>query len=144
GGGGSQFAGGIGQGMGGGGMGGGGMGGGGMGGMGGGGGMFNVAPEKVGQLNFVGVCLEHGKPEPRAAMKYVIRPLDTLTTKPQVREMLRILGRAECSQRVAQVLAWHVNNEMSWEELAAKQIEHLDGTSEPYFTGEEIEAAMRL
>ena len=35
--------------------------GGGMGGMGGGSGMFNVAPEKVGQLKVTTICLEHGK-----------------------------------------------------------------------------------
>jgi hypothetical protein len=136
------IGGGMGQ-MSGGGMGGGGMGGGGMGGMGGGGGgMFNVAPEKVGEVPFTSVCLEHGKPEPRASMTYQIRAIDSVTKNKDLVEVLRLLNRGTMSQRVAQVLAWHLNNEMSFEELAAKRIEHLDGSSEPYFQLEEIRAAM--
>ena len=64
------------QGMGGGmgGMGGGGMMGGmGGGGMGMGGGMFNVAPEKVGKFKVPTVCLEHGKHDPTPRVTYEIR-----------------------------------------------------------------------
>lgn len=141
------------MGMGGGGMGGGGMaqstgggmGGGGMGGGmgGGGGGMFNVAPEKVGEIRFTSVCLEHGKPEPRSSMHYELRPIENVASKPEVIETLKLLNRGQMSQRVAQVLAWHLNNEMSFEELAAKQIKHLGGESEPYFTIAEIQAAVQ-
>jgi hypothetical protein len=62
-----------------------GMGGGGgmgMGGMGGGMGMMNVPPEKVGQMDFVAVCLEHGKHEPRPNIPYEIKPLESFTTTP--------------------------------------------------------------
>lgn len=123
---------------------GGGGGGGGMGGgAGGGGGMFNVAPERVGEFPFTSVCLEHGKPEPRSSMPYEIRPIETVTSKPEVIEALKLLNRGQMSQRVAQVLAWHLNNEMSFEELAAKQVKRLGGESEPYFTLAEIQAAMQ-
>jgi hypothetical protein len=139
---------GIGQGAGGafGGGGGGGMGGGGggAGGLGGGGGMFNIAPEKVAYLPYVGVCLEHGKPDPRPAMKYDLRPFEAVSSHPEVREVLVMLGRGKTSQRVAQIVTWRINSEMSWEELAAKAIKRLDGSSEPYFTAEEIAAARRL
>ena len=141
-------AGGIGQGAGGafgggGGMGGGGGGGGGLGG-GGGGGMFNVAPEKVAYLPYVGICLEHGKPDPRPAMKYELRPVEAVSSHPAVREVLVMLGQNRCARRVAQVVAWHVNSEMSWEELANKHIKRLDGSTQPYFTAEELAAARRL
>jgi hypothetical protein len=148
GGGGAGSAGGIGQGaggaFGGGGGGGGGMGGGGggAGGAGGGGNFFNVAPEKIGKVPYTSVCLEHGKPDPKSTMKYEVRPLDSFTTNPKVRETLALLGRGAISQRVAQVVAWHANNEMSWETLAAKHIERLGGGSYPYFSAEEIRAAM--
>jgi hypothetical protein len=37
-----------------------------------------------------------------------------------------------------------LNNGMSWEKLAAKRIEHADGSTEPYFTDEELRAGMAL
>jgi hypothetical protein len=146
GGGGGGFAGGIGQGAGGAfGGGGGGMGGGGGGGgLGGGGGMFNIAPEKVAHVPYVGICLEHGKPDPRPVMKYELRPVEAVSSHPEVREALVMLGQGRCSRRVAQIVAWHVNCEMSWEDLAAKHIKRLDGTTEPYFTSEEIAAARQM
>jgi hypothetical protein len=55
-----------------------------------------------------------------------------------------MLGRGEVSQRVAQILAWHSQNEMTWEELASKQIERLGGGSYPYFSADEMRAAMAL
>jgi len=134
------------QGMGGGmgGMGGGGMGGMGMGGMGGGMGMMCVPPEKVGQLKVTTVCLDHGKTEPRPNMQYEIRPIDQYTDRPAVHELVRLLGEGRINQRAAQAAAWHLNNDMSWEQLAAKQLRFANGTSRPYFAPEEIAAAMQV
>jgi len=127
------------------GMGGMGMGGMGMGGMGMGGGMMNIAPEKVGQLKAVAtVCLDYGKGEPRAAIPYVIKPIDDYTTQPGVREVCEMLGKGQVNQRVAQVCAWHLNNGLSWEKLASKQLRFADGSTRPYFTPQEIQAAMRV
>lgn len=128
--------------MSGGGMGGGGMGGGGGAG-GGGGNFFNVAAEKVGEVPFVSVCLEHGKADPRAAMKYEMRSPESIGMKPEVRETIKLLADGKLTQRVAQVLAWHHQNEMSFEELAAKMIKPLTGPQVPYFHPEEIRAAMQ-
>lgn len=122
----------------------GGMGGGGMGGMGGGGGFFNVPPEKVGKFDVTTVCLEHGKGEPRAAIPYEIKPLESFTTKPGVRELCELLGGGQVNQRAAQVAAWHLNNGMSWQELAAKRLRHANGTSQPYFTAEEMQGGMKI
>ncbi len=122
-----------------------GMGGMGMGGMGGGmGGFMNVAPEKVGQCKVTTVCLEHGKVEPRESMHYDIKPLDTVTTKPGVRELCQMLGNDQANQRAAQAAAWHLNNGMSWQQLAAKSRRHADGSSEPYFSQEEIQLGMQI
>ncbi len=119
----------------------GGMGGMGMGGM-GGGGFFNIAPERVAQLQVPGVCLDHGKAEPRPAIPYEIKPLETVTTKEGVRETLAMLAEGRVNQRVAQIVAWHLVNGMSFEELAAKRLQFANGTSQPYFTPAEIKAAM--
>ena len=129
--------------FGGGGMGGGGMGGGG-GGMGGGGGFFNVAPEKIGQVKVGLLCLEHGKKDPRPGIPYEIKPIDALTSNPAVHELLRQFANDKYNQRAAQAAAWHLNNNMSWQELAAKRIPHLNRPSEPYFSRSELEAAMRV
>lgn len=123
---------------------GGGMGGMGGGGMGGGMGMFNVPPEKVGQLKVTTVCLEHGKDEPRAAIPYEIKPLESVTTKAGVRELCQSLGNGQLDQRAAQAAAWHLNNDMSWQELAAKQLHFANGASRPYFSPAEIQAGMKI
>ena len=78
---------------------GGGMGGGGMGG--GMGGMMNIAPEKVAKFKVPTVCLEHGKKDPRPAIPYEIKPLETVTTKAGVKELLTALGKQKMSQRSA-------------------------------------------
>ncbi|MHB1036100.1 MAG: hypothetical protein ACYC35_04515 [Pirellulales bacterium] len=121
---------------------GGGMGGMGMGGM--GMGMFNVAPEKVGQLKVPCVCLEHGKREPRAAVPYQIKPIDEFTKDVKVHELLKLFSQGKYNQRIAQAAAWHLSNNMTWEQLAAKRIEHANGTTEPYFTPQELQAAMGM
>jgi hypothetical protein len=133
--------GGLGQSVGGGGMGGGGMGGG-M--AGGGAGMFNIAPERIGEFPYNSVCLEHGKPNPRSSMRYELRPIETVAKDPVLIETLKLLTQGVVPQRVAQVLAWHLNNEMSFEQLAAKQVKHLGGMSTPYFSLAEIRTAMQL
>ncbi len=122
-----------------------GFGGGMMGGMGGmGGGMFNVPPEKVGKFQVNTVCLEHGKKEPRPAVPYEIKPIDSLTDRVEVHELMQMLGSGRIDQRAAQVAAWHLNNQMSWPELAAKRLRFANGTSRPYFSPQEIQAGMQL
>ncbi len=137
------------QGMGGGmgGMGGGGMGGGGggFGGQGGGGGgFFNVAAEKVGKIKVVTICLEHGKADPRPRIPYTLKPLEEFNDDPHVYEVCSMLGHGEIDQRAAQVAAWHFTDAMSFEELAAKRIKHLNGTSEPYFAHAEVVRAVQI
>jgi hypothetical protein len=118
--------------------------GGGMGGMGGmGGGMFNVPPEAVGKLNVPTVCLDHGKREPRAAIPYEIKPIESYTTKPGVRELCQMLGNGQISRRAAQAAAWHLNNDMTWEQLAAKRLHRASGLFQPYFDPQEIQAGMQ-
>jgi len=122
----------------------GGMGGGMMGGGGGGMGMFSVPPEQLGQFKVPTVCLEHGKKDPRPQIAYEIVPLDKFTKDPAVKELLTAFGKQKLDQRVTQAAAWHLANDMSWEELAGKRIEHLNGTSELWFSANEIQAGMHV
>jgi hypothetical protein len=120
-------------------------GGGGGGGFGGGGGGFNVAPEAVGKLKMQIVCLEHGKQDPAAHIPYEIRPVESFSKDPQVKELLTVLGQGQLDQQAAQAAAWHFANGMSWDELAAKKIHHLGGRpDEQYFSPGEIQKAMRI
>jgi len=121
---------------------GGGMGGMGGGMMGGGMGMMSVPPEQLGQFKVPTVCLEHGKKDPRPQVPYEIVPLDKVTKDPAVKELLIAFGKEKLDQRVTQAAAWHLANDMSWEELAGKRIEHLNGTSELWFNPREIQAGM--
>jgi hypothetical protein len=114
------------------------------GGGGGGAGFFNIPAETVAEVKVPCVCLEHGKPEPRPQMTYEVRPLEALSTNPAVREVLKQLGQGNVSQRVAQVAAWHYANNMSWDELAAKQIKRLTGEAYAYFSSQEMHTAFAL
>jgi hypothetical protein len=120
----------------------GGMGGMGMGGM--GGGFFNVAAEKVGEIKVATVCLEHGKPDPRPSIPYAIRPLESFNDDPAVAEMLKLFAQGKINQRAAQAAAWHLANGMSWQQLAAKRIEHLNGVWQPWFNPAELHVGMQL
>jgi hypothetical protein len=123
----------------------GGGGGGMMGGMGGmGGGMFAIEPEQVAKFKVTTVCLEHGKKDPRPGIPYEMRPLEDVTAKVEVKELLIAMGKQGLSQRAAQAAAWHLANGLTWEQLANKRIVHLNGTSEMWFHPEEIQAGMRI
>jgi hypothetical protein len=109
-----------------------------------GGGMFNVAPGVVGKAKFVSVCLEHGKPEPTPRMKYTIKPLTALSDKPEVAELCKMLVRGEIDQVSAQAAAWHLQDGLSWEQLALKEKVHLsNGYVEMYFNRGNLALAMQ-
>jgi hypothetical protein len=126
------------------GMGGGMMGGGGMGGMGGGGmgGMFNIAPDKVQKVKITAVCLDHGKADPNPRIPYKPVPIDSYAKDPAVAELLVLMLQGKIDQHSAQAAAWHIQNGLSWEELANKVgVKHIDGRKEPYFVAAQLERA---
>jgi len=125
-----------------GGMGGGGMGG--MGGMGGGMGMMNIKPEQVAKVKVACVCLEHGKDIPHAKIPYDMVPIEQFSDDVAVKHVVTLLGNGEIDQRGAQAAAWHLANDMSWQELASKRIEHLNGSAEMYFHPREIQRGMQI
>ncbi|MDA9858633.1 hypothetical protein N9D23_10990 [Rubripirellula sp.] len=91
-----------------------------MGGMGGGGGFMRVAPERVRKVAVTTVCLEHGKPDPNPKMAYKMIPLSEFTSNAEVRVVCEALGHGQITQNTAQAAAWHLMDDMSWRELAAK------------------------
>lgn len=124
---------------------GGGIGGGGQGGGGYGGGVFSIPPQKAVQVPLKSVCLAHGKPEPRPQMTYKLVQLESYTKDPVLAELLTMFAAGEISQSATQAAAWHLANDMSWDQLAAKQITYLGGVPpKSYFTTDQITAARQL
>jgi hypothetical protein len=118
-------------------------GGGGLGGGGGGGGFFSIPPEKNQKVDFPVLCLDHGLREPSSAIAYKIVPVESVLERPAVVELLKAFGRGELKHQAAQAAAWNLNNDMSWNQLAAK----LQGTKRslrrpPYFSADEIRTGM--
>jgi hypothetical protein len=126
-----------------GGMGMGGMGGGGMGGM--GGGMFSIPPERIVQVPFKSVCLEHGKPEPHASSTYRLVPVETFSSDPVLKEVLELYVASDMDPKAAQAAIWNVASKMSWQELASKRYRHIGGRlGETYFTPQQILIGQQL
>ncbi len=129
----------------------GGMGGGMMGGMGGmgggmGGGFFSIPPEKTVQVPITTVCLNHGKAEPRPKMTYKLIKLEEYTKDPVLQELLAMIGsgKLDDNKQAAQAAAWNLTDKMSWEKLAAKEIDRIVGENDPYFSQGELLAAREL
>lgn len=124
------------------------MGGMGMGGMGGmmggmGGGMFNIAPEKVAKIKLVTVCLDHGKDDPNPHVEYQLVPIESYAKDPAVAEVIKLMVAGKLDQHSAQAAAWHLQNGLTWPELATKVgAKHLNGSIEPYFTAAHLKRAL--
>jgi len=122
---------------------GGGLGGGGGGGF--GGGFMNVAPEKVRKVKVAGVCLEHGKKDPNPRVKYEIKPIETVVKNPAVIEVCKMLGRGAIPQNTAQAAAWHIENGLSWQELARMdRIRLRNGYVKKWFSSRELALAQSV
>jgi hypothetical protein len=133
-------------GMGGGGFGGGGMGGGGFGG-GGGAGFFSIPPDRVAQVPYHSVCLNHGKQDPSPAMTYVAVPIEKYTDNKILQETIRMIGTGRLDYSVAQAAAWHITDNMSWEELGnlrANEIEGIESYADPVFSTDQLQSAQQL
>jgi len=123
--------------------------GGGFGGGGGGGGglgQFNVAPEKVGKVQVNCLCLDHGKPDPNPRMKYEIKPIDSYVDNQETIELVKMFATGKVARSAAQAAVWHANNDVSWQELAAKRSgeKRLIGPEAPYFAPSELRLAVQL
>jgi hypothetical protein len=94
------------------------------------------------QVKIDTVCLDHGNPTPRAAIKYEIRPMTAVSDKAGLAELCEMLGQHEVSHRAAQLAAWHLSNGMSWQALAALRTPQAIGSTASY-TREEVAAAKK-
>ena len=106
------------------------------------GGIFNVGPEKSVKMKIVAVCLEHGKKEPSPRVPYELIPIESFAKSAEVGEVVKMLAQGALDQLSAQAAVWHLQNGLSWKELAAMiGAKHLDGRVERFFTSKQIEKA---
>lgn len=124
---------------------GGGFGGGGGGfGGGGGGGFFSIPAERVVRLPYNSVCLEHGKADPHPRVEYKLIPVEEYTDNAQLQEMIKLIGTGKLDQQSAQAAAWHLANEMTWEQLAAKKYDRIGAPDASYFAPTHLYAAQAI
>jgi hypothetical protein len=122
---------------GGGGLGGGGLGGGGLGGGQQGGGFFSIPPERTVRVPYVSVCLNHGKPDPSARLKYRLMPVEDYAKDEVLAELIHMVGSGKLNQHSAQAAVWNRTDNMGWQELAHKNTRGILGV-EYYFSPQNI------
>lgn len=106
------------------------------------GGVISLGPGRVVRKTLRSVCLEYGSPEPTSRDKYQLARIEDVESHPHVGRLLHFL-RPD-SQRVIQLAAWHLNNKMSWQQLAGIRIPSLPGRPGGPFLRREVETAYRL
>lgn len=110
-----------------------------------GGGFFRVEPGKTRKLVVNTVCLEHGKSDPNPRMTYKLVALEKVNDNPAIAKLCQRLGKGSVPQNVAQAAAWHLANDLSWEELRVKNRHESKYTGNVrWFTPSELESAWIL
>jgi hypothetical protein len=108
-------------------------------------GFFSVPPQKTVQVPMKGVCLAHGKPDPRPRMTYKLVKLEDFTSDPALRETLNVFGTSDVDLQAAQAAVWHLTDKMSWQTLREKRQEQWGGGEPPaYFSEAQIDEAENL
>ena len=104
--------------------------------------VFSVPPGKVVRKTFKSVCLQYGIPEPGPRDKYKLAPIGEVVSNDVVSQLLGYLTPA--NQRVVQLAAWHLNNKMSWDQLALVRISPGNGRSNQPFQRRELQSAYQM
>jgi len=108
-------------------------------------GIFNVDAGRARKLKVVSVCLDYGKPDPGPRIPYELVPLTSRTADRRLMELVKMLGSGATDQQAAQAAAWHLANELSWQELASKsRVKHIGGKAEPLFNASQLDRARQL
>ena len=79
---------------------------------------MRIPPKKQVKLAASTVCLDHGKAEPNPRVAYRMIRLSEFTDNELIAQLCSEIGSSELSQNTAQAIAWHLANDMSWDELA--------------------------
>jgi len=80
---------------------------------------IDLLPGRRQELPVVCVCLEYGKPTPRPRDAFTIATVESVSDRAEVRTLLEELAEGRLDQAAAQLAAWHFNNGLTGEQLAA-------------------------
>ena len=105
--------------------------------------LFSIPPEKVVRVGMLGVCLDHGLPEPNARMPVKVVPVDQASSVPEVAALVRMVAARRVRHTVGQLAAWHLQNGISWKELRAERTPATIGFV-PRYSRNEIRSAKKL
>ena len=108
----------------------------------GGGGFFSIPPERTVRVPYVSACLNHGKPDPSARLEYKLVPVDEYTQDEVLAELIRMVGTGRVNQHSAQAAIWTRTDNMSWQELAAKNHRGVRGVEYYFNQGNIAEAQL--
>jgi hypothetical protein len=108
------------------------------------GGIFNIPAGRAIKIKFACVCLEYGKPEPDARMKYELKPLSEVKDSSELEAVLTSLGNKQIDQRVAQAATWHLTNDLGWDQLAALLRREVGAHKELQFSAAEVATAKAM
>ena len=114
------------------------------GGLGGGGGFFSIPAERVVRLPYNSVCLEHGKADPHPRVQYRLVSVEEYTDNVQLQETIKLVASGRLNQQSAQAAAWHIANDMSWQELAAKRYNRIGAPDTSFFSRGQLLAAQEI
>ncbi len=107
------------------------------------GGFFNVGPDKAVKFKLITVCLDHGLADPNPRVPYKLVPVESYAKDPAVTEVLKLMVRGKLDQPSAQAACWHLQNGLSWKELAVKiGVRHRDGRTEAFFSPSQLDRAL--
>jgi len=81
-----------------------------------------IPPGKIFRQQLPVFCLEFGRPDPSRHVPYRLCKLEEVNQRPIVRDLLKRFGRGDVDQRVAQLAAWQVANDVPWQALAKVQV----------------------
>ena len=119
-------------------------GGGGQFGGGGGGGFFSIPAERVVRMPYNSVCLEHGKTDPHPRVQYRLVPVEEYTDNVQLQEVIKLVASGRLDQQSAQAAAWHIANDMTWQQLAAKRYNRIGAPDTPFFSRAQLVSAQEI
>lgn len=112
-------------------------------GMQGGPGFFSIPPEKTVQIAMNSVCLNYGRREPHAGMKYQLTRAETVYTDPALIQLLEDYS-PRTNRDVQQAAAWHLANGLSWDQIAQLTDQKVPGNPTALFTAQTVQSARGL
>ena len=107
-------------------------------------GFFSIPAESIVQLQFNTVCLNHGDPTPRLKMTYELRRVEDRVKSEALRVLLAGYNPRRIDRKTMQAAAWHLANDMSWKQLAAKKVTAIGLIATPYLSRKQLSEAKKL